>query len=82
MEANALLHLYPSLEMLGEALTLSGIPCRVSSDGEDRRFQAARMYTPGMALSPEVVYVLRPGEAEDFPARRYACAGAVPICRV
>ena len=78
METNALLHLYPTLEMLGEALTLAGIPCRVRSGGEERRYQGARMYAPGMTLSPEVIYVLRPGEAEGFPARRYACAGAVP----
>ena len=75
MDIDALKHMYPTLEMLGEALARAGIACRVCPGDVATGFSGARMYVGGAAARPDTLYVLRPGDAAAFPADRCAFVG-------
>ena len=58
MENRTLWHLRPTLAMLGADLALAGVPCRVRRGDDETRFRAIRLYTRGMELAEDVLYVL------------------------
>ena len=55
MDALSLIHLLPTLEMLSDGLCEAGLPCRIEGDPAARRFRAARVFAPGMALAEDVL---------------------------
>ena len=78
MTPNALQHLYPTLPILAEALSRTGLMCKTAGKALEARLRGARMFTPGTALREDVLYVLRPADAARFPAGPYVCAVTEP----
>lgn len=85
METMTLLHLHPTLEMLAQELRARGILCHVDAAAAQRHFQGVRLLSEG-DLQQDMLYILRPEEAADFPGDPYCCvsasmmAGAQLVC--
>ena len=79
----SLLHLHPTLEILAEGLDRSGFPCTLIPDPQNRQFRAARLFT-GQPCREDVLYLLQPGDAPDFPADRcvWLCAEPLSGCGI
>ena len=77
MAENGLQHLYPMLSILADALARAGTPCQALGQAA-ARLRGARMFRAGAALREDIVYVLRPQDAERFPAGPYVCAVTRP----
>ena len=73
MANEELMHLWPTMAMLAEALTREGIACRGSAAG-DAALRGARAFLPGRAAEPGVAYVLKPGDDPRFPGDRQGAA--------
>lgn len=65
-----LLHMHPTLEIIAQELTLSGIPSRWIPGRNQRRFRSAMIYHGG-SLREDVLYILKPQDAEGFPTHRF-----------
>jgi len=78
MEDRQLQHLHPTLEMIAEELREKKIPCRLEGQETGKRFRGVCLYREA-PLREDLLYILRPEEAEDFPTERYAfvCTEAV-----
>ena len=79
MSKRELRHLYPTLKMVAEELNRTGLTCRVERDAKDTCFRAARRYSPGDPLSPNVLYVLSREEAQRVQDRSLHCVSPVPV---
>ena len=79
MAERELKHLYPTLEMLAEALNLAGFPCRVARSAGTRRFRGARRFTANGTFPPDVICVVDPRDAAAFRSAEHACVSAVPF---
>lgn len=78
MPDHQLMHLHPTLEILAEALSHSGISCSLIADPQNRQFRAARLFT-GEPCREDVLYLLRPEDAPRFPADRCGWLCAEPL---
>lgn len=79
MDEARLLRLQPTMEMIWEELTQTGVSCTLESAEGSRRYRDARLYSQRVSLHPDVVYILRPEDASWFPVDGYAyiCTSAV-----
>lgn len=67
----SLLHLHPTLAVLGQELERAGISCTLFPDSRERTFRGLRLYT-GEACWEDVLYLVLPGESAFFPAGNIA----------
>lgn len=81
MEEMVLLHLHPTLEMLAQELRETGIVCRVDAAAADRKFQGVSLF-PEENLRQELLYIVRPEDAEDFPGAPYCCVSAAETAQL
>ena len=79
MAERELKHLYPTLDMLAEALNLAGFPCRVLRDAGTRRFRGARRFSPGALPAPDIICVVDSRDAKAFRSIEHACVSASQI---
>ena len=79
MAERELKHLYPTLDMLAEALNLAGFPCRVLRDAGTRRFRGARRFSPGALPAPDIICVVDSRDAKAFRSVEHACVSASQI---
>ena len=61
-----LMHLHPTLDILAQELTRSGIPCTLIPDPENRQFRAIRLFT-GEKCRKDVLYYVPAEDRENFP---------------
>ncbi len=79
MEERELKHLYPTLEMLAEALNLAGFTCRVAHSAGARRFRGARRFSASGLPAPDVICVVGPEDAAAFRGSDHACVSVAPV---
>ncbi len=80
MEESKLLHLHPTLEMIGEELYQLGFPCQYqAAPGCAEKYQDARFYRGGPP-QPGILYLLQEGQEEEFPVdtAAYLCTRPLP----
>lgn len=78
MDMTHILRLFPTLEIIQEELTLSGLECTVSISAENWAYRGVRLFTGRQELSADILYALRPGE-DRFPVNRYAYVSTEPV---
>lgn len=78
MDMTHLLRLQPTLEVIAEALTLSGWQCTPHIRTENTPYRNIRLYTGQTELQADILYALRPGET-GFPADSYAYLCTTPV---
>lgn len=79
MEAMNLLHLHPTLDMIGEELSQQGFSCRYEGEkGAAFRYQGVRLYRGGPP-QPEILYLLPEGQAGAFPVDTLSYISTRPI---
>ena len=66
MEGSRPLPLDPTLPMLAESLTQSGLICDIHLSDPKQSYRGIRLYHPRQNLQKNVLYLLRPTES-DFP---------------
>ena len=79
MEKRELKHLYPTLEMLAEALNLAGLTCRVAREAQGLRFRGARRFSTLAMPAPDVICVVGAEDVAAFRGSDHACVSAAPV---
>lgn len=78
MDMSHPIRLLPTMEVIGEAFSLAGHRCFCHDPEPHRIYRNVRLFTGQQELLPDVVYALRPGEA-NFPTDRFAYVCSTPI---
>ncbi|MBQ7000605.1 MAG: helix-turn-helix domain-containing protein [Oscillospiraceae bacterium] len=71
------LRLLPTLPMLYENLKQAGLACEMAVLEETQHYREVRLYHPRQKLQKDILYLLRPTEAE-FPFDDYAYVSSAP----
>ena len=79
MDELVLRHLYPTLDMLAEALNRAGLACRVERGAGNRGFRGVRRFRPGAPLPEDVICVVDPRDIAQFRGSANACVSAAPV---
>lgn len=78
MDMTHLLRLFPTMEVIAEALSLIGWHCLESITNPSVTYRNVRLFTGRQELHSDILYALRPGETE-FPTDQYAYVCSTPI---
>lgn len=78
MDMTHLIHMFPTLEVIAEELTLKGYSCQTHICDPAGVYRNVRLFTGRQELRSDTLYALRPGES-GFPTDQYAYVSTTPI---